>query len=159
MDRHAVASFARFVVCGGGVGLLSSGALLLMTGAMSIAVANAIVTVVSTVVANELHSRITFRHGAASVRVHLESTATAVAAYLVTTAALLALDAIDGGAGALTRQVVYLAASGLAGVGRFVALKVMVFARGTKSGQPQAASVPVPHAVHANTPAHVVAAA
>lgn len=159
MDRQAVASFARFVLCGGGVGLLSSGALLLMTGTMSVAVANAVVTVVSTAAANELHSRITFRQGAASLRVHLESTATAVAAYLVTTCALLGLGAVDSEAGALTQQAVYLTASGLAGVGRFVALKVVVFARGTKSARPQPTSVPVRHAVHTNAPAHVVTAA
>ncbi|WP_436771458.1 hypothetical protein [Yinghuangia sp. YIM S09857] len=156
MDRHAVASFARFVVCGGGVGLLSSGALLLMTGVMSIAVANAVVTVVSTAAANELHSRITFRHGAAGLRVHLESTATAVAAYLVTTGALLTLGAVHPEAGALTQQSVYLTASALAGIGRFVALKVLVFARGAKSAEP----LTVRHAArHANTPAQVVAAA
>lgn len=156
MDRHAVASFARFVVCGGGVGLLSSGALLLITGTMPVAAANAIVTVVSTVAANELHSRVTFGHGPAGLRVHLESTATAVAAYLVTTGALLTLGAVHPEAGALTQQSVYLTASALAGVGRFVALKVLVFARGGKSATPLA----VRHTVrHANTPAQVVAAA
>lgn len=130
MDRRATAaSFGRFTVCGGGLGLLSSAALLVLADAMPIAVANALVTVVSTLLANELHSRFTFRRGAASVRVHVESTGTAVAAYLVTTGALLGLDLTVADASPLTRQAVYLAASGLAGVGRFVALKLIVFAR------------------------------
>lgn len=131
MDRNAVAAFIRFVICGGGVGLLSSGALLLLTDSMSIAVANAVVTVVSTLLCNELHSRITFRKGAASIRVHVESTGTAVIAYLFTTTAMLVLDAVAPHAGALTQQVVYLSASGLAGLGRFVVLRVVVFARKT----------------------------
>ncbi|MGW0659572.1 hypothetical protein [Streptodolium elevatio] len=131
MDRNAVAAFVRFVICGGGVGLLSSAALMLLTGSMSIAVANAIVTVVSTLLCNELHSRITFRKGAGSIRVHVESTGTAVIAYLFTTTAMVVLDAVAPHAGALTQQAVYLSASGLAGLGRFVVLRLVVFARKT----------------------------
>lgn len=153
MNRQVMAAFVRFVVCGGGVGLLSSGALLVMTGSMPIAVANAIVSVLSTVLVNELHSRFTFRTGRASLRVHVESTGTAVVAYLFTTAAMLGLEAAAPHAGALAQQAVYLTASGLAGIGRFVALKVMVFARRTK------APALVAYANHGHTPAELVAAA
>ncbi|MGA4542406.1 hypothetical protein ACPA54_20675 [Uniformispora flossi] len=124
-----IASFVRFVACGGGVGVASSGALLLLTNWLSIAVANAIVTVLGTLLCNELHSRITFRKGAAGWRVHAESTGTAVVAYLFTTGAMLALEAAAPHAGALTIQAVYLAAQGLAGLGRFVVLRLVVFAR------------------------------
>lgn len=167
MDRNAVAAFIRFVICGGGVGLLSSGALMLLTGSMSIAVANAIVTVASTLICNELHSRITFRKGAASIRVHLESTGTAVVAYLFTTTAMLVLDAVAPHAGALTQQAVYLSASALAGIGRFVALRLVVFARRTDAADKNTQQRPVvvgtliPGASRATVPARdrLVAAA
>lgn len=159
VDRESVASFLRFVVCGGGVGLLSSGVLMLMTGsslAMSIAVANAIVTVLGTLLANELHSRITFGKGRASIRVHIESTGTAVVAYLFTTGAMLTLETLHPHADGLTQQAVYLSASGLAGIGRFIALKLVVFARRTAK---TAVPVALPHATHTNTPTVLIAAA
>jgi putative flippase GtrA len=156
MDRQGVASFARFVVCGGGVGLASSGALVVMADAMPLAVANAVVSAVSTLLANELHSRITFRRGRASLRVHLESTGTAVAAYLVTTAALLGLEAFAGDAGELTRQAVYLSASALAGIARYAVLKLVVFAR---TARPVKAAEPVRIAVRTHVPEDMVAVA
>ncbi|MFE7327032.1 hypothetical protein ACFU8W_18920 [Streptomyces sp. NPDC057565] len=58
-----VAAFVRFVVCGGGVGLASSGVLVLLSDRIPMAVANALVTVVSTVIATELHGRVSFRSG------------------------------------------------------------------------------------------------
>lgn len=135
-----IASFVRFVVCGGGTGLASSAALVYLSDSMSMAVANAIITVLSTLLANELHSRITFRSGRASWRVHMESTGTAVVCYLFTTAAMLILDTVATNPGALTEQAVYLSASGLAGIGRFLVLRLFVFAR-PKTGAVPAATV------------------
>ncbi|MEV6795991.1 hypothetical protein AB0M87_29250 [Streptomyces sp. NPDC051320] len=136
-----VGAFVRFVVCGGGVGLASSGVLLLLHGRMPLVVANALITVVSTVVATELHGRISFRdehtaRGTARGRsgwsgwaVHLQSGLTVAVSYGFTTVALLGLYAVRPGPSALTEQAVYLAASALAGVGRFVVLRAVVFAR------------------------------
>lgn len=154
--RETTASFLRFVVAGGGLGLLSSGALLMSAGAVPVAAANAVVTVVSTLLANELHSRFTFRRGAAGLRTHLESTGTAVAAYLVTTGALLGLDLIAPDAGALTQQAVYLTASGVAGIGRFVALKLLVFAQRRPGLDLRTAPT---RPAHAHTREHLVPAA
>jgi putative flippase GtrA len=141
-----IASFVRFVICGGGTGIASSAALVQLSGTMSMAVANAIVTVVSTLLANELHSRITFGNGRASLAVHLQSSGTAAVCYLFTTAAMLVLDAVAANPGALTEQAVYLAASGLAGIGRFVVLRIFVFAR------PKAAEATAPAVVEAKKP-------
>ena len=58
-----LASFARFVLCGGGVGLLSSGAVVLLAATMSWALANALITVASTILCTELHARFTFGAG------------------------------------------------------------------------------------------------
>lgn len=128
-----LAAFVRFVVCGGGVGLLSSGAMLLASGHAPIALANAVVTVLSTLLATELHGRFTFRAGQARLADHLKSGLTAGICYLFTTGALLALHAVHPNPGPLLEQGVYLSASGLAGVGRFVVLRVMVFATGAKA--------------------------
>ena len=137
-QRGVVAAFVRFVVCGGGVSLLSSAVLLAVAGRVPFALANAVVTVASTLLATELHHRFTFAArgeggfraaGAAGWRIHAKSALTLVVAYLFTTAAVLALGAVHPHAGPLLTQAVYLSASGLAGTGRFLVLRLVVFAR------------------------------
>lgn len=122
------ASFVRFVAFGGGTGLAASGVLLLLSGYLSLAIANALVTVASTIVANELHSRLTFRSAERGWRMHLKSTGTAVVSYLFTTTATLVLHTLVASPSLLLDQAVYLTASGLAGIGRFLVLRVYVFA-------------------------------
>ncbi len=125
---HAlVAAFVRFVVCGGGVGVASSGVLVLLHDRMPLAVANALVTVVSTVIATELHSRVSFRSERRGWGVHLQSGLTVAVSYAFTTGALLCLYALRPEPSALVQQTVYLSASALAGVGRFALLRVVVF--------------------------------
>lgn len=123
-----VASFVRFVVFGGGTGLAASAVLLVLAQSMSLALANALVTVASTVVANELHSRLTFRSGETGWRMHLKSTGTVVVSYLFTTTAMMVLHTVAASPNVVTEQAVYLSASGLAGIGRFAVLRVYVFA-------------------------------
>jgi len=135
-----VAAFVRFVVCGGGVTLLGSGALLLVGDRVPIAAANAVVAVVTTLLATELHGRVTFRRGRASWRDHAASGLTVLLSYLFTTGALLAFDALRPGGGALLRQGVYLAASGAAGIARFLLLRCVVFARPLPQAGPAARS-------------------
>ncbi|MFC9946227.1 GtrA domain-containing protein [Streptomyces pratensis] len=122
-----VAAFLRFVVCGGGVGLAASGALVLLGERMPLVLANAVITIVSTVVATELHSRISFRSGHGGWRVHLKSGLTVAVSYAFTTGALLVLHAVQSAPSALVEQTVYLSASAVAGAGRFALLRVMVF--------------------------------
>ncbi|NUU25254.1 MAG: hypothetical protein HOV68_27690 [Streptomycetaceae bacterium] len=145
-----VASFIRFVAFGGGTGLAASGVLVALQQYMSLALANAIVTVVSTVVANELHSRLTFRSGEHGWRMHAKSTGTVVVSYLFTTSAMMLLHTVSAHPSVLTEQAVYLSASGLAGIGRFVVLRVYVFAtaRG-KAAVPALTAVPALAAVPA----------
>ncbi|WP_405588179.1 hypothetical protein [Streptomyces sp. NBC_01190] len=134
-SRAAVLAFIRFVLFGGGVTLLGSGALLLVGDRVPIAIANAVITVVTTVLATELHGRFTFRRGGASWSDHWASGLTVLMSYLFTTGALLAFDGLWPHSGALLRQGVYLAASGLAGFGRFLLLRLVVFARGNADAQ------------------------
>ncbi|WP_030781384.1 GtrA family protein [Streptomyces sp. NRRL S-920] len=126
----AFAAFARFALCGGGVGLASSFAVVALASSVPWALANALVTVVSTLLATELHARFTFGSGGrATWRQHVQSAGSAAAAYAVTCAAMFVLHQLAAAPGAVVEQVVYLSASALAGVARFVVLRLVVFAR------------------------------
>ncbi|NGO12158.1 hypothetical protein G5C60_32280 [Streptomyces sp. HC44] len=126
----AFAAFARFVLYGGGVGLASSFAVAALASWIPWALANALITVVSTLLATELHARFTFGAGGrASRRQHVQSAGSAAAAYAVTSGAMLVLQQLVATPGAVLEQVVYLSASALAGVGRFAVLRLVVFAR------------------------------
>lgn len=126
----AFASFLRFVLCGGGVTLLASGVLLLVGDRVPLALANAVITIGSTVLATELHGRFTFRRGGAGWSDHCASGLTVLLSYLFTTAALLTYASACPSGDALARQGVYLAASALAGLGRFLLLRLVVFRPG-----------------------------
>lgn len=124
-----LASFARFVLCGGGVSLVASAVVPTVACVMPWAVANALITVVSTLLCTELHSLITFRTGRwAGLRRHLQSAGSAAVSYGVTTVAVLILHAAQPTAGRLLEQAVYLSAASLAGIGRFLVLRLLVFA-------------------------------
>ncbi|MFD3498569.1 GtrA family protein [Streptomyces sp. NPDC058676] len=126
-----LSSFARFVVCGGGIGVLSSFAVPLAAMTMPWAVANAVITVASTLLCTELHALFTFGTGRRpGWRRHLQSAGSATAAYLVTCAAMFLLHAVQPAPSMLREQAVYLSAAGLAGIGRFLVLRLFVFAGG-----------------------------
>lgn len=126
----AFTAFARFVLFGGGVGLASSFAVAALDSRIPWALANALITVVSTLLATELHARFTFGAGGrATWRQHAQSAGSAAGAYAVTSVAMLVLQQLVATPGAVLEQVVYLSASALAGVARFVVLRVVVFAR------------------------------
>ncbi|MFD4430230.1 hypothetical protein [Nocardia sp. NPDC058497] len=134
-----IAAFARFVVCGGGLGLASSVAVAQLAGVMPWAVANAVVTIASTVLGTVLHALITFGgHTLPGWREHLQSAGSAAAAYAVTSAAMFVLFAVQATPGVLTEQIVYLSASGLAGIARFLVLRMVVFADARKPTTTQA---------------------
>ncbi|GAA4023848.1 hypothetical protein [Streptomyces plumbiresistens] len=123
-----LASFARFVLLGGGVGVASSGVVPVLAALMPWAAANALITVASTLLSTELHARFTFGAGHAGWRQHWQSAGSATAAYVVTSTAVLVLHLVQPSAGVLYEQVVYLTAAGLAGIGRFLVLRLFVFA-------------------------------
>ncbi|MGI5452578.1 GtrA family protein [Streptomyces sp. CA-249302] len=127
-----IASFLRFVVFGGGVGVLSSLAVPMVAVLMPWALSNALITVVSTLLCTELHARFTFRTGRAGWRQHWQSAGSATAAYLATCVAVFALHSVQSSPSMLTEQIVYLGASALAGIGRFMVLRLYVFAAGRK---------------------------
>ena len=144
-----LASFVRFVVCGGGIGVLSSFAVPLVAMTMPWAVANAVITVASTLLCTELHALFTFGTGRRpGWRRHLQSSGSAAAAYAATCAAMFLLHVIQSAPSMLTEQAVYLTASGLAGIGRFLVLRLFVFTSGRKSPlQPRRPVLPLPRPV------------
>ncbi|MES4908572.1 MULTISPECIES: hypothetical protein [unclassified Streptomyces] len=126
----AFTAFARFVLCGGGVGIASSFAVTALASWIPWVLANALITAVSTLLATELHARFTFGGGGrATLRQHAQSAGSAAAAYVVTCVAMLALQQLVAAPGAVLEQVVYLSASALAGAARFAVLRLVVFAR------------------------------
>ncbi|MEU9372879.1 GtrA family protein [Streptomyces sp. NPDC048255] len=129
-EPGAVTAFARFVLCGGGVGLASSFGVVALASWIPWVLANALITVVSTLLATELHARFTFGAGGrATWRQHAQSAGSAAAAYAVTCLAMLVLHQLVAAPGAVLEQVVYLSASALAGAARFAVLRLVVFAR------------------------------
>ncbi|MGW8884589.1 hypothetical protein [Streptomyces sp. NPDC055749] len=145
----AFTAFARFVLCGGGVGLASSFAVVALASWIPWVLANALITLVSTLLATELHARFTFGAGGrATLRQHAQSAGSAVAAYSVTCVAMLVLQQLVAAPSAALEQVVYLSASALTGVARFAVLRLVVFAR-NRSQAPGAVTVRTARPVHA----------
>ncbi|WP_406450432.1 hypothetical protein OG782_12885 [Streptomyces sp. NBC_00876] len=139
----AFAAFARFVLCGGGVGVAAASAVAALAHWIPWALANALVTVVSTLLATELHARFTFGAGGrATWRQHGQSAGSAAAGYAVTCAAMFALRQLVAEPGAVLEQVVYLSASALTGAARFAVLRLVVFARSHSSSATGARPVP-----------------
>jgi putative flippase GtrA len=115
----AFTAFARFVLCGGVVGLASSFAVAALASWIPWVVANALITAVSTLIATELHARFTFGAGGrATWRQHAQSAGSAAAAYAVTCAAMLGLHQLVAAPSAVLEQVAYLSACALAGAGQ-----------------------------------------
>lgn len=149
----AFTAFARFVLFGGGVGITSSFAVAALASWMPWALANALITVASTLLATELHARFTFGGGCATWRQHAQSAGSAAIAYAVTCVAMLVLQQLVAAPGAVLEQVVYLSASALAGVARFTVLRLVVFARNRSQAAPTVRSALPVHATVARTAA------
>ena len=97
--------------------------------------ANALTTLASTVIATELHARVSFGHGRPGLAGHLKSAATIAVGWLVTSAAVGALAVLRPGAGLDLHQTVYLSATALVGPGRYLVLPLAVFTEGTPQRQ------------------------
>ncbi|MEV6482312.1 hypothetical protein [Streptomyces sp. NPDC051576] len=125
--RHA-AAFGRFAGLGSGITLVASAALVPLAQWMPWMAANALTTVASTAVATELHARVSFGHGRPGLAGHLKSAATIALGWLVTSGAVGALAALRPEAGLVLQQTVYLSATALVGIGRYLVLRLAVFA-------------------------------
>ncbi|MFF7212865.1 hypothetical protein ACFZAU_20375 [Streptomyces sp. NPDC008238] len=126
--RPHLAAFVRFAGLGGGVTLVSSAALVLLAQWIPWMAANVLTTVASSVAATELHARVTFGCGRPGLAGHVKGAATVAAGWLVTSAAVGALSVLRPGAGVVLQQSVYLSATALVGIGRYLVLRLSVFA-------------------------------
>lgn len=130
----AFTAFARFTLLGGTVGLASSLAVAALATQLPWGLANALITVLSTLLATDLHARFSFGAGTrASGRQHLQSAGSAAAAFALTCTATFVLHQLVATPGAMLEQSVYLTASALAGLARFAVLRLVVFARGHRT--------------------------
>ncbi len=118
------AQLSRFAV----VGLLSSGlyaAVFVTFGSLGNLAANLLGMVASTLLANELHRRLTFRASAAVgwVRAQLAGGSLAVAGLLATSLALVVLQTVVPDAGWFVQVLLVAAITGAIGLVRFAALR------------------------------------
>ncbi len=131
-----IAQLTRF----GSVGLISSllYALTFLTfGSLGSLAANVLGMATSTLVANELHRRLTFRASAAVgwLRAQLQGGGLAVVGLLATSLALLALQAAAPDAGWPVQVLLIGAITGAIGLVRFAALRAWVFAAAQTRGR------------------------
>lgn len=120
-------SFGRFVLVGSLSTVLSSLLFLLLGTWMAAAIANTIATVLTTVASNQAHARWTFNSERRGAGMHLRAGLSVALTYPITTVALLGLEWMHPHAGSGLELIVLLAASGVAGLLRYVLLLVGVF--------------------------------
>ncbi|MFF2555953.1 GtrA family protein [Nocardia sp. NPDC058058] len=125
---HAFAQLIRFAVVGGASNIAYVLLFTATTGVGPLA-ANIAGSIVSTVIANELHRRLTFR---AAARVtwstaQWEGGGLALAGLAISTAALAALGYLAPGLGALAQAAAMIAVMAAIGGARFLALRGFVF--------------------------------
>ncbi|MCI2237301.1 GtrA family protein [Paenibacillus sp. TRM 82003] len=128
--RSQTRALSRFVVAGL-VGNLAHAVVFLLLGAwtpLHVTAVNVSATVVSTLVANEMHRRFTFPGGTGTpwFRGHGVGGAAAVLGLVLSTSALAAWHHLVPGAGALSGLLLVHAVTGLVGLVNFLALRTVL---------------------------------
>ena len=124
--------FARFVVVGG-LSTLLYGLVFVAAESLGDQVANLIGAVFSTILANELHRRLTFHAGqrVSWFTAQWEGGGLAVVGLVATSLSLAGFHALFGDVGALAQIALVTTVTGIIGAIRFVALRAWVFSTGT----------------------------
>ena len=127
-----IGQFARFVLVGG-LSTLLYGLVFLTAQGLGDQVANVIGAVCSTVLANELHRRLTFHAGqrVSWFTAQWEGGGLAVVGLVATSLALAGCNALFGEVPALAQIALVTSVTGAIGALRFVALRAWVFSTGT----------------------------
>lgn len=122
------AQFIRFVLVGGASNIVYA-ALFLALRSEGAVLANAIGVAVSTVLANELHRRLTFnaKDRVGWIATQWEAGGLALVGLALSSFALAGVALWMPGLSALWQAVMVIAVSGLVGAGRFLALRGWVF--------------------------------
>jgi putative flippase GtrA len=128
------AQFARFVLVGG-LSTVVYAVLFVLLAGLGDQPANITGSVVSSVVANELHRRLTFRAGdrVGWWSAQWEAGGVALLGILATSAALGWLDAVTDADGTVARLLLVGAVTGAIGLGRFAALRWLFTARSRRA--------------------------
>jgi putative flippase GtrA len=116
--------FVRFVAVGG-TSMLLYGVVLWLLQGLGTQPANLVGSLASTVLANELHRRLTFRAGAhvSPLAAQLQGGGMALAGVVLTAVVLAGAETAVGPAGPVTQLLLVTAVTGLVGIGRFVGLR------------------------------------
>jgi putative flippase GtrA len=116
--------FLRFVAVGG-TSMLLYGVVLWLLQGLGTQPANLVGSLASTVLANELHRRLTFRAGAhvRPLAAQLQGGGMALAGVVLTAVVLAWAETAVGPAGPVTQLLLVTAVTGLVGIGRFVGLR------------------------------------
>ncbi|NKX88697.1 GtrA family protein [Nocardia coubleae] len=127
LGDHAVAQLLRFAVVGGVSNIAYVLLFMACTGLGPLG-ANVAGSVVSTVIANELHRRLTFRTTAVPwFTAQYQGGGLALIGLGITTAALAALETFAPTLGDLTQAGAMLAIMATVGLARFLSLRYLVF--------------------------------
>jgi putative flippase GtrA len=116
--------FVRFVAVGG-TSMLLYGLVLWLLQGLGTQPANLVGSLASTVLANELHRRLTFRAGGhvGWLGAQLQGGGMALAGMALTAVVLAWAEAAVGSTGPVTQLVLVTTVTGLVGIGRFVGLR------------------------------------
>lgn len=128
------AQFARFVLVGGLATVVYAALFVLLEG-LGDQTANITGSIASSMLATELHRRLTFRAGdrVGWWTAQWEGGGVAVLGIIATSAALGWLDAVTDVDGTVARLTLVGAVTGLIGLGRFVALRWLFLARSRRA--------------------------
>ena len=142
--RHA-AAFGLFAGLGCGVTLVASGVLVLLAQWMPWVVANALTTVANAVAATELQARVSLGGGRPGLAGHLKSAGTIVLGWMITSTAVGTLAALRPDSGLVVQETVYLSATALVGIIRYLVLSRAVTgdARGARFSGPDRRERPI----------------
>jgi putative flippase GtrA len=126
--RELLCSLGRFSVVGTSTTALYALLYVLAAQLLPTLAANLAAMVFSTIVSTEWHRRWTFRSPRSGLRMHLEAGLVTTVTYAMTSTALLVLEAVDPGAGRLPQVAAIVSATAVAGLVRYTALRLWVFA-------------------------------
>ncbi len=127
-----VAQFSRFVFAGG-LSTLLYGLVFITLDGFGDQLANLVGAIASTMLANELHRRLTFHSGerVSFFTAQWEGGGLAAVGLVATSLTLAGLNALFGEVAALTQIAMVTVVTGMIGALRFVALRAWVFSTGT----------------------------
>ena len=128
--EDGIGQFLRFVAVGG-TSMLLYGVVLLLLQGLGTQPANLVGSLASTVLANELHRRLTFRAGAhvSPLAAQVQGGGMALAGVALTAGVLAWAETAMGPAGPVTQLLLVTVVTGLVGLGRFVGLRWAFAAR------------------------------